>query len=100
MAADWLDAYLGNKKNMRLTPLVKGAKYARMMTPWGAALGIGMLAGEKAWDWYQDSKGDAIEPTPAREDYLATLNNKFSDEELEEFRARTGKTYHSPEIKW
>ena len=32
---DWLDAYLGKAKNMKLTPAVKAAKMARKATPMG-----------------------------------------------------------------
>ena len=83
---DALAALLGKKQNMYITPAVKAAKFLRMTTPIGAALGIGMFGAKKGYDWWKGRDDEDIEPTPAREEYLATLNNKFSDEELEEFK--------------
>jgi len=80
-----LAALLGKKQNMYLTPAIKAAKFARMATPIGAATTLGMFGAKKGYDWWMSRDDEDIEDTPNREDYLSTLNNKFTDEDLDEF---------------
>lgn len=98
----YLNALLGVPQNVRPSTSINIAKgvgnvgrFALKRHP----IGFGMLtAASILGSQLLDEEEEGIEPTTAREDYLATLNNKFTDEELEEFK-RSGRTYYSPEIK-
>jgi len=58
-------------------------------SPYGMAASLAAYGGKKAYDYFTEDEEETIEPTPGREDYLATLNNKFSDEELARFQAQS-----------
>ena len=88
----YLKALLGQAQNVRPSTSINIAKgignvgrFALKRHP----IGFGMLtAASILGSRYFDEEEEGIEPTPAREDYLATLNNKFSDEELERFQTQ------------
>ena len=86
----YIKALLGQAQNVRPSTSINIAKgignvgrFALKRHP----IGFGMLTAASILGsrYFDDEEEEGIKPTPAREDYLATLNNKFSDEELEEF---------------
>lgn len=88
----YLNALLGVKQNVRPSTAINIAKGVGMLarrTPYGMAAGLAAYGGKKAYDYFTEDEEETIEPTPGREDYLATLNNKFSDEELDRFQAQS-----------
>ena len=99
----YLNALLGVPQNVRPSTSINVAKgvgnigrFALKRHP----IGFGMLtAASVLGSKYFDEDEEAIEPTPSREDYLATLNNKFTDEELEEFQ-RGDLTGYRPVLPW
>tara|TARA_R100001463_G_scaffold2222_1_gene9428 strand:- start:307 stop:687 length:381 start_codon:yes stop_codon:yes gene_type:complete len=99
----YIKALLGQAQNVRPSTSINIAKgigtvgrFALKRHP----IGFGMLtAASILGSKYFDDEEEGIEPTPAREDYLATLNNKFSDEELEEFQKGV-LTGYRPVLPW
>ena len=88
----YINALLGVKQNVRPSTAINIAKGVGMLarrTPYGMAAGLAAYGGKKAYDYFTEDEEETIEPTPGREDYLATLNNKFSDEELDRFQAQS-----------
>ena len=100
---EYLKALLGQAQNVRPSTSINIAKgignvgrFALKRHP----IGFGMLtAASVLGSKYFDEEEEGIAPTPAREDYLATLNNKFTDEELEEFQ-RGDLTGYRPVLPW
>ena len=87
----YLNALLGVKQNVRPSTAINIAKGVGMLarrSPHIMAASLVAYGGKKAYDYFTEDEEEAIEPTPGREDYLATLNNKFSDEELERFQTQ------------
>lgn len=85
----YLNALLGVPQNVRPSTSINIAKgvgnvgrFALKRHP----IGFGMLTAASILGSQLLDEEEGIEPTTAREDYLATLNNKFTDEELEEFQ--------------
>jgi len=84
----YINALLGVKQNVRPSTAINIAKGVGMLarrTPYGMAAGLAAYGGKKAYDYFTEDEEETIEPTPGREEYLSTLNNKFTDEDLEEF---------------
>ncbi len=82
----YINALLGVKQNVRPSTAINIAKGVGMLarrTPYGMAAGLAAYGGKKAYDYFTED--EPIEPTPGREEYLSTLNNKFTNEDLEEF---------------
>ena len=85
----YLNALLGVKQNVRPSTAINIAKGVGMLarrSPHIMAASLAAYGGKKVYDYFTEDEEETIEPTPGREDYLATLNNKFTDEELEEFQ--------------
>ena len=98
----YIKALLGQAQNVRPSTSINIAKGVGMLarrSPHIMAATLAAYGGKKAWDYFTDDEEEGIEPTPAREDYLATLNNKFSDEELEEFQKGV-LTGYRPVLPW
>ena len=88
----YLNALLGVPQNVRPSTGINIAKGTGMLlrrSPHIMAASLAAYGGKKAYDYFTEDEEETIEPTPGREDYLATLNNKFSDEELDRFQAQS-----------
>jgi hypothetical protein len=82
----YINAFLGVPQNVKPSTSINLARGAGMLTrrsPYGMAAMAAAYGGKKAYDYFTED--EPIEPTPGREEYLSTLNNKFTDEDLEEF---------------
>ncbi len=82
----YINALLGVKQNVKPSTSINIAKGIGMLarrSPYGIAATAAAYGGKKAYDYFTED--EPIEPTPGREEYLSTLNNKFTDEDLEEF---------------
>jgi len=98
----YINALLGVKQNVRPSTSINIAKGIGMLarrTPYGMAAGLAAYGGKKAYDYFTENE-EEIEPTPSREAYLATLNNKFSDEELKSFQSYYNEERESNESNW